>query len=306
MAFTEFTADDLVYRVKMYDFSSGAQIQYEPPDILRFADDVIKSDIAPLLMEMNENFYLVNDDINFVVGQEAYDLPEQAMYNMIHSCKRLTADGTEYDLSPVPVNRTGVRNYMSPGTPNDYYIEDNKIHFFPAPASDLDKYRIFYYKRPSFLTLTENVAIIDSVNKVTGVVTYLGVPTTGFTASSFHDFYSSRSPFNYLGQNIRASALAGLTQTFPIPSVQNLSSGDAAAVTGYTHVPDVSMELFLLLVNIVIMRIAKAQNDTNKYQMSISEIKSKMADALVVPGRRITNQAISLNVWNSPLLKGTF
>lgn len=304
MAFTEFTADDLIARVKMYDFSSGAQIQYEDPDILRFADDVIKSDIAPFLMEQNENFYLVNEDINYVAAQEAYDLPEFAMYNMIHSCKHLTTDGTEFNLEPVPVNRTYVRNYLSPGQPSNYYIEDNKIHFFPAPASALDKYRIFYYKRPSFLTKTANVAIITNVNKITGVLTYAAVPATGFTASSFHDFYSSRSPFNYLGQNIQASALAGLTQTFPIPSVQNLSVGDAVAVTTYTHVPDIPMEMFLLLVNIVIMRIAKAQGDKSKYQMSTSEIQQKMADSLVIPGRRITNQAISLNVLNSPLLKG--
>lgn len=304
MPFTEYTSDDVIARLRIYDFSTGSQTQLEPTDLLKVADDVIKSEIVPVLITLNENFYVTRLEANFVVNQSEYALPQFAMYNMISNAKFVNSTGQEFDINPVPINRSIVRNYTLAGQPSEYYLENKTISFFPPPASALDKYRIFYFRRPAFLTLSANVAIITAVNKATGLVTYASLPAAGFTATSVHDFYSSNSPFVRLGDAITATAQAGVTQTFPVASVQNLSIGDAVSVTGYCHIPDIPVELQLLLVQLMKSKVATSQTDQTKYAMTQDQVEKKMASLLYVPGNRLANQAVSLNVNNSPLLSG--
>lgn len=304
MAFDNFTADDLLKRLRLYDFSRGVKINVSDEDLLLIADDIIRSKIAAFLITMVENFYTVKGDFNFVVGQTEYVLPKDAMFNMIQYISYVNADGFEDDIELVPVSRTWVRNLEAPGTPTKAYLTHQSVNFFPPPASASDKYRLYYYRRPAFLVKKEKAGFVTNVNKVTGVVTYAALPATGFTATSSHDFYSQNPPFYRLKQNITATVQAGLTQTFPIADVQTLNSGDAVTVTGQTIVPDIPPELFLLLMEVMRSKIASANGDTTKKQMTDTEIQESIKLTYQVPGNRVTEKTKSLDLTRSPLYWG--
>lgn len=303
---TEFSTDAIIKKVRLYDFSTSSQTQYEDTDILLILDDMIRELIMPNLIVLNEGYGLIKEDNLLVAGQTDYPVPKRAILNMLSFVRILRSDGTEKNLERVPPSRINFRDPNRTGTPSSYAMYDLSIKFDSIPlAGTNESYRIHYFRRPNKLVLLASAALVDSVNKATGVVTYVSVPA-GFTATSIHDFIYRNSPFTILNEEVQASALAGLTQTFPIPAVQNLNKGDYVCLTGETIVPGIPIEVFQLLIETYMAMSGQAQNDVNKFQIADKLVKERISSIYLIPGARVPDQTISLNILNSPLMPGYF
>ena len=296
-----YTSDDLITYLKQVDFSTTAQKQFEPFELLNIADYTLLMRIVPPLTRINEGYYLVQEDFPFVVGQQSYTLPKYAMFNKVHYVERLSA-GLPYRLQRVPAERTYFRNDNQYGNPIYFYLMHDTIVFYPKPVVSTDSWRCQYYRRPGRLVLTSAAAKILSVDKITGQVTYVAAPPATFTASSTHDFYLGQSPFRRLQTNITATAIAGNVQTFPIASVQDLSPNDYVCLLDETVFPDMPTELQDLFVELIVQRLAKIQNDAIKYQYSDKEVTERIEAAYFAIGQRDTAQSVDINLYNSPFL----
>lgn len=298
------TTDDFLSYLKMVDFSTIAQTEFTDPELLTITDYTLINRLCPNLLRIEENYYLQKDIIPMVANQANYTLPKYAMFNMIHYVE-LVIGGLPYRLKRSVPERTYFQAQVPPGAtgqPFWFYIEHNTLFFYPTPANSSYNYHIMYYRRPSQMVLKAAAAQILTVNKATGLVTYTAPPPVTFTASSVHDFYSSSSPFRRVATNITATAQAGATQTFAIADVQNLNVGDWGCLEGQTVFPDIPIELQDLLASLVVMRIAKIQNDTKKYQMSDKEVQDSIEQMYSVIRQRDIAQCVDINLLNSPFI----
>lgn len=297
----EFSTDAIIKKLRLYDFSSASQTQYGDSDILLIFDDMIREIILPNLIRLNEGYCLVKTDYPFVANQVEYPLPERCLLNIVSMITVLDSTLNEVGLSRVNVNSFDFRNTSRTGRPYSYTLYDSSIIFNSKPlVGTSDLYRVFYYRRPNKLVMLAESAMVQNVDKITGVVTYVSIPST-FTSSSSHDFIYRVSPFTILKENVKASALAGLTQTFPVAAVQNLNPGDYVCLTGQTIVPALPVELTQLLIETFMLMSAQAQNDGSKFQLADKLVSDRIGNIYALPGLRVVNQPESIDIFQGPI-----
>lgn len=295
------TTDDFLKYLKTIDLSTLAQTEFDDATLLNIGDFTLMNRICGYLIEVNENYYIQKDILPLIANQSNYTLPKYAMFNMIHYVE-LIIGGLPYRLKRSVPERTYYQSTQQTGQPYWFYIEHNTLFFYPIPDTASYTYHIMYYRRPSAMVLKSAAAQILSVNKATGVVTYTAAPPATFTATSTHDFYNSFSPFRRVATNITATAQAGATQTFAIADVQTLSAGDWGCLLDQTVYPDLPIELQDLFAELIVMRIAKIQNDTTKYQMSNAEVKERIEQMYAAIRQRDIAQCVDINLLNSPFI----
>lgn len=300
-----YLSDDLLSYLKLVDFSTTAQTQLSNAEILSIADNTLLLRILPHLIRINEGYTLVKEDFPFVASKAKYALPKYAMFNIIHFVERIS-NGMSYRLQPVPSERTYMRYDSQTGDPQMYDFIGNYIEFYPPPQTSASSYRMQYYRRPGRLVETSAAAKILSVNKVNGEVTYTAVPPSTFTASSTHDFYSSTSPFVRLNTNVTATAIAANVQTFPVASVQDLSPNDYVCLLDETVYPDLPIELYDFFAELIVLRLAKIQNDKTKYQYTDKEVQERIETLYAVIGQRHDAQSFDVDLLNNPFTTGWF
>ncbi len=292
----------------------NAQKDFTDEIILQIADDEFINTIATFMVSLDENYYVEPYVGTFVVGQADYLFPKYAMWmklrrvdiiiggKIIQPLRRLTSDDIIYQS----VDLTG--------TPTGFYANHDVVSFNPAPAA-ADQFKLLIYRRPGRMvpiTIKDpqtgvvsgyNAAQVQSVNYLTGVVTYsTPIPASGFTSTSTHDFYSSDPPFQRLADNIQATAITPATQTFPVDSVQKLKKFDYVCRLDETVYPPIPLELQPLQRELVIRRLSKSQMDEAAYQLQRQEIIDRMGNVLNGPGNRVVGQPKSLNLMNNGLL----
>lgn len=303
--YDEYTTDNLLKRIRLYDYSAASASQLSDDNILLLCDDAIRELICPELIKLNENFLLYKKDIQAVTDQTFYTMPPRCLFGMVSFIEIYETSTGKLKSRPSRVDSSNsqVRYFESSSStyPSTYYLEDGQIILHP-PGNSSYYLKIYYYRRPNRLVKKSSGAVIQNVNKTTGVVTYSSAPPSSFTSSSQHDFINGNSPFFTKNEDVQASALVGLTQTFPIASVQNLNVGDFVCISGETFAPQIPVELTGVLIDAYMMKTARSQTDQTKYSMSIADLQKRIVDIYQVPGQRVINDVVDVNIFNSPFI----
>lgn len=298
--------DDLVATVKRDAFLTTAQGNFTDQQILQVADDCLRITIIPLLLSNREGFFRVFTEIPFVANQSDYTIPTYAMYGKLESIQYLDQAGNilPYQMIRLEIENLGdVLPTINEGRPHWFSVNSSAITVYPIPNVVGDKLRVYFNRRPGTLIEKALAAQVLSVNYSTGVVTYTSAPPAGFTATSPQDFYNGQSPYQLKTQTI-ATAQAGSTQTFPVPSVQTLLPGDWVCPLDQTVFLPMPEELKPSLSDLVILSLARTQQDANLYQAQVQAATERMRQILESTGNRlpgnpkrirITNQLIRAN-----------
>lgn len=307
MSFGIETSDDLVAAVKRDCKIPNGQITYTDAQILAIAYEKLLEVIVPLLLSADEGWYRTSVDSSLTGGVGSYVLPKYSMFLKLYAAAiyNITTN-EERMLDRADLADRMFYGYGKNGFPTHVYIEHNSVTLLPFPdAGTAAAYglRFIFFRMPGSLVMTSAAAKVLSVNKATGVVTYTANPPATFTATSTHDFYSSTSPFTRIQNGITATAQAGATQTFPIPSVQNLNPGDYVNILDQTVYPDIPYGLFTSLKNLTIHSIASTQMDV---QQSMEAEKKIITNAKTIigaaPGNRFVSQYKKISQWNNALI----
>lgn len=303
----DFFVDDFLLLLRKDSYLSNNDSDYDDDALLDTANWQIRRVIAPVLKELDSNFYLEPVGGNFVLGQQDYVLPPYAMWHSVRIVERINGDRVD-PLTYLSIDelRTERWQYLKPGIPQGYFFKHDSIGFVPIPSfnsigADFS-YRLWIYRRPGKMVKKEKGREILLVDKTTGVVTYTSPPPPTFTASSTHDFYLGISPFKRLGDNIKATAQAGATQTFPVAAVQNLNPGDWACILDETVFPPLPPELQEWLVDATDLRISKSKMDTEKFSLLYQQVKEEISSIMRTPGNRNQGEAKTLSLAGNGLV----
>lgn len=299
------TTSQLVTDIKNTAYFPVDQNVFTPQTILDIANDELYSDILPLFKSFNEGFYLEVVSQSFVAGQAAYTLPKYAMWNAVYLVQRTTNGIPVWpDYERIEIVQLSDYQTNQPSTPIAYYLLNDTVVFVPTPQTGVQyAFNMWIYRRPGRMVPTSSAAEVLSVNKVTGEVTYTAIPPATFTATSTHDFYAIQPPFRRLQTNITATAIAGAVQTFPVASVQTLSTGDWVCLLDETVIPPVPPEIVPFLKDLTIKALAKTQGDYEAYGVQKQEVVDKMKAAIIVPGNRTVGKSKRILAGRNPLAR---
>ena len=254
------TGDKFLRDLKRRITVPANQVLIDNDGFLEMADDVTRSRLVPVLMSVNQNFFVTKTTSEVVTDQAEYPIPYRAIGRGLRELKLgQTSDDTSiYDLSLIALEDAYM--FGTSGRPCGFYFQGDKYVLTPAPADDSYVLHEWYDLQPSRLVQTTDAALVTGISDA--VVTCSLVPST-MTAGVYVDFVQGRAGCSTLGMDVAISNVSGTQITFAsaddVPS--DFAVGDYIALAQETPVVQLPDEASPLLITVVAERVLYSIGD---------------------------------------------
>lgn len=269
---------ELISALKIHGSFPTSNDLFSDGDFLSLFNHQMKLDIIPMLMKLNEEFFLTHKDFSISQGAK-YRIPTRAIGSMIRDLKIVDANGNE---TPV------IRLYEEdrPQGASGYYIVRNSIEL----TSDFTTgtLRMKYFARPSTLVLTTACAQVVSFDTATNTVEVSSAPST-FSNGRLTDFVQNLNPYDMLASDVAITNISGTTLTYSsLPD--DLVEGDWICLATEAPVPMVPEELHPVLIQSALCKTLSSKKD-KAYKDELETLMRVKEDAINMLDPRVQDNS---------------
>jgi hypothetical protein len=258
------------------------QGRYTDSEILDTSNDILLSQMVPLILNLKEEYYVAKSTLAVVAGVGSYPVPSDSFGLSLREVK-IVSSGNIIDLSRID---PGDISSTDTGSPNSFYLEGQNVVLYPTPQTGGDSLVLSYYKTPSELVLTSATSNISAIDTGTGVISC--VPVSGWTTANQFQFTSRENGHKVLASGLTATALDTVSitvATSDIPST--LAVGDSVSISGkasYVEIPD---SCFPLLVQMIANEFLENLGDAGPLQIGLQKAEQLKANVVSFLGVRV-------------------
>lgn len=283
-----YNSDDILKSVKRRIVMPTSQNLFTDQDILDFATEEMNIAIMPMVLSQQEDYYLHTVKIPLVAGKNKYSIPYRATGNKLREVAYQSSAGSILEMTRITIDDLPFYNqYQSNNQVYAYYVANNQICIVPENAvpNFTGELRLSFYIRPNSLVPLNEVAIVQSVDFTTGIISLSNVPDK-FSLSSIYDFIMVNSPHKILSYDNAIITLdkGSKTITFnPTLIPADLSVGDQIAIATESAIPQLPSDLHVMLAHRVATRVLEAIGDTEglaNANQKLAEMEKRAADLL--------------------------
>lgn len=250
-----YTTDEFVDKVNLYGAIPDGR--YEPSEIIGIAFDQLQSQVVPLILAMNEEYYVRSESQSITAGTASYDIPYRALGMVLREAK-LVLNQDVQDLTrigPEQVKTTRV------GTPTSFYLEALSAVLYPTPDTTQGSLKLSYFQTPATPVLIADAALITAIDRVTGVIA--ATPPTTWTLTNTFDLVTAKNGHDSKALDLTATAITTTSVTFAAASIPiSIVVNDYIALAGqapYMQCPDLC---YRFLVQLTVNELLQAMGAT--------------------------------------------
>lgn len=284
------TSEDLIESIKRRASVPENQVTFTKDDFLELANEEMSIGLVPSVLQFHEDFFLYEEEIQLQPNVNEYTIPYRSIGNKLRDVQYKLTDGHYLEMTRIGIGERfeNNNNYNNAGGNHRFYVKNNKIVIssFGNPLNGA--LAMIYYIRPSRLVLKDQVGIISGINRTTGDVTIQTVPDK-FNTNIKYDFYKFKSPFRILSIDLSATSINKSTKTIrfnPSEIPSDLEVGDHLAESGESNIPQIPIDLHVVLAHRVACRILEAIGDTQGLQNA----NQKLVEMEMKTGNLIDNR----------------
>lgn len=270
---------ELISALKIHGSFPTSNDLFSPSDFLVLFNHQLKVDITPMMMKLNEEYFLQHKDFAITQGS-TYRIPTRAVGAKLRDLKMVDAGGNITSIDRLfeedrPSNRSG------------YYMLRNSVEL----SSDFttNTLRMKYFARPSTLVATIACAQVETIDTDTFIVTVPSVPTT-FSNGILVDFVQNTNPYDLLGMDYSLVSVSGTTLTF-LSLPEGLEVGDWICIATQSPVPMVPEEMHPVLIQSALCKTLSSKKD-KAYELELETLKTIKQDAINMLDPRVENNSI--------------
>lgn len=237
-------------------------------EMLIILNDEMKTEITPLLMKLQEEFFVQNKDYT-ISSTNAYRFPKRNIGNKLRDVKLV--DGTQF------TNLARLFEEDRDSSDSGYYISRNTLSL--SDDITTGTLRVSYFLAPSTLVLSTACAQVLTIDSATQI-TVSSLPST-FALTTPVDFVQAVGPNDLLAIDQTIASIAGTTLTFTSLS-SDLAVGDYICLAGQSCVPVVPEELHPVLIQAALVSCLNSKKDKSAENESkkLQNMKNTMVDLL--------------------------
>lgn len=256
-------------------------------DILAQAQYELESRLLPLILQVREEYLIVQKRIAITAGRSSYQIPRRAILGMVREVVLRKANG---DLKPLVRIELETVRHMYPsavtGEPEAFLVRGDYIQVFPVPSSTTGSLQVEFPCRPGRMAETASYPI-TSVSSTTTTVTYGAATLPGVVEGDYLiDLARADNGFQYFAVDVAPTAFTVSSLTFlksdlPDDSVyffqdpgavnQNQAKGAMMIADTVSNVP-LPVELQGILVQATVARMKRQLGELD--QASFHEKKT--------------------------------
>lgn len=260
------TSTTLIASIKRRAMLPSNQATFQPADFLAFADEEMNLGLVPSVMKAHEDYFLYTQVVELQPNTTRYAIPYRAIGNKLREVAYQDGNGNVFEMTRIGIGDLPYYNQATSERAYAFYIENNEVvltpsSFAPAPNTFI---RLTYYIRPNSLVPLDQVAVITSVDRTTGVVQLSNLPSA-FSVNMLLDLIKVQSPNKTLNFDITPMSInsTSKTITFELADIPaNLAPGDHVCLAQECAVPQIPSDLHVVLAHRVAARCLEALGDT--------------------------------------------
>ncbi len=269
---------ELISALKIHGSFPTSNDLFSSADFLVLFNHQLQADITPMMMKLNEEYFLQKKDFPITPGG-TYRIPTRAVGAKIRDLKYVDGSGNLSNIQRLfeeerPLNNSG------------YYMLRNSVEL----SSDYTggTLRMAYFARPSALVSVTACAKVANINNVTMMVTVESVPQT-FANGVIVDFVQNNNPYDLLGMDYSLVSVSGTTLTFSsLPA--DLAIGDWVCLAVQSPVPMIPEEMHPVLIQSALCKTLSSKKD-KAYKDEQATLDAIKAAAINMLDPRVENNS---------------
>lgn len=286
------TTKKLIASIKRRCMIPISQDTFTEADLIDFLNEEMMIGIVPKLMQLKEEYLVFDESVAIVANQSRYTLPERALGNKLREACYIDSAGNEYELSQLAVDDRYQlnNNYSETSNWKYFYMEGSDLCLYPDVGSlPSGSIKFFYHIRPGTLVPDNEVAVISSIDRNTGIILLANAPTK-FQSHVDYDFIRVKSPHNIITIDKSAIAYSSGAKTIqfaPTDIPAKLQAGDLIAYAGESCIPSVPTELHSILAQRVAQRVLEAIGDSTGLTNATNKLTEMEANMMIMLASRV-------------------
>lgn len=258
------TSDRFLTGLKRRITQPATQQLLTDPDLLQMTDDTIRDKMVPLLLSVNQNFFVKTRLDVLVPYQKDYEIEQRAIGRGLRDLKLVGIANEGYDGNVVDLAQIALEDeHMWPGysQPVGFYFSGDTIMLVPAPVAAQYYLKQFFNMQPNQLVPVASAAQVQSVDFTNGVITCAAIPTT-YLSGGVCDFVQGVSGCSILEWGKTNTNVTANTISFdPDDIPPRLAAGDYVTLERQSPVLNLPDESALLLESLVGHKVLYAIGD---------------------------------------------
>jgi hypothetical protein len=281
-----FNSSGLIKQIKRRALVPTSQSLFTDNELIDIINEELQNRIIPYVMNVREDYFLSYIDVN-TSGQllTEYTIPSDSIGGKIHQINIITNNDNDINSILPRITVGQIINGLS-----GYYIEGNKIKFYPALRQD--KIRIYYFKRPAEVVNLLDTATIDIVNPTN--IECISIPTSIDTGTEI-DIISSIQPWDKVATK---TVLLKTSQILDLDNTNDIFVGYFVAKKGQSPFAQISQDIIPLLTQACVVRVMEAMNDQAGFQNAMMTYSQMESDNRNLISPRVTNQPKKISTIN--------
>ena len=267
---------------------------FSSADYLSILNDESMSVIVPLMVSVNEEFFLEYSDQATVSGQANYRIPKRSVVSGLRDCQLIDTSGNVTQLARLfEDGKTTVASQA-----RGYYLKGNQVVLSPTPTDSTMTLRLAYFRRPQSYVLPTACAQVSAINTVSNIVTVSSAPST-FATGVLLDFVQGATPYDTLAFDQAVVGISGTAITFSsLPT--GLALGDWLSLSTQTCVPGIPEEVVPLLVQAALVTCLSAKKD-NAVSVEKDKMERMAQNLLRILAPRVRDNSVKINNLSGPM-----
>ena len=184
------TTTDLINNIKRRTAIPISQATFTEADIVDYLNDELESIIAPMVMNLREEFFVTYTDFAISNGTIAFDIPSNAIGQRLRDVMLVDISGNSVQFTNIPrlsfeqISAVSVRG-SSAGNLNlwGFYLEGNQVKLYPTTGWDNETLRLYYFKKPGTLVPVDQTGKITAIDTGTSILSLDSVPSSWLTST---------------------------------------------------------------------------------------------------------------------------
>ena len=270
---------ELISALKMHGSFPSSNDLFSSSDLISMFNHQLKVDITPLMLKLNEEYYLQSNDFTITQGG-TYRIPTRAVGAKIRDLQQVDSAGNSKEIKRLfeedrPFNKSG------------YYMLRNSVELSNDYSNDT--LRMKYFARPSELVATTACGQITSIDTGNNQVVVSSAPST-FATDINIDFVQDNNPYDLLGMDYSITGVSGTTISFSsLPD--DLAVGDWVCLATESPVPMIPEELHPVLVQSCLVKCLSSKKD-KAFEIEMATLAQNKQDAINMLDPRVENNSI--------------
>lgn len=303
------TSNDIIASVKRRIMVPLNQATFEESDLLAFADEEMSLGLVPSILVVHEDYLMFTETVPMVDSVTRYQIPYRSVGNKLREISFQDQSGNVYEMTRIGVADVPFYNVTSAGArAYAFYVENNEIVLTPQNAGPFVNSNLLmtYYMRPSTLVLLDEVAVISSIDRDTGIIQLSNLPED-FVITEVFDLIKVQSPNKILNFDVSAVSINSTSKTItldPDDIPASLAAGDHIALSEESAIPQVPSDLHVVLAHRVATRVLEAIGDTEGLQNANQKLGEMEKKTQALIDNRVEDAPMKINNRNSILRSG--